>query len=106
MYQHAPQSIKKPKIRVEEEDEDEDTGDIKVGVSERGERYVELGKKKRATVNTFKGACRACRVQNKTHTSVLSTGGKYLDIREFYGDEDDLKPGKKGISLSEEQVRP
>ena len=32
-------------------------------------------------------------------------GGKYLDIREFYGDESDLKPGKKGISLNQEQVR-
>ena len=32
-------------------------------------------------------------------------GGKFLDIREFYGDEDDLKPGKKGISITQEQVR-
>ncbi|KAI0780313.1 RNA polymerase II transcriptional coactivator [Fomes fomentarius] len=64
---------------------DEDTGEVQAGVNERGERYVELGKKRRATVNTFKGV------------------GKYLDIREFYGDEGDLKPGKKGISLSQEQ---
>ena len=32
-------------------------------------------------------------------------GGKYLDIREFYGDDNDLKPGKKGISITQEQVR-
>lgn len=34
----------------------------------------------------------------------LSTGQALIDIREFYGDADDLKPGKKGISLSPEQV--
>ena len=27
-----------------------------------------------------------------------------VDIREFYGDEDDMKPGKKGISLNPEQA--
>ncbi|KAI0744868.1 transcriptional Coactivator p15-domain-containing protein [Earliella scabrosa] len=77
-------SIKKPKAPTPDEDEAEDTGDVHVGVNDRGERYVDLGKKRRATVNTFKG-------------------GKYLDIREFYGDESDLKPGKKGISLNQEQ---
>jgi hypothetical protein len=28
-----------------------------------------------------------------------------VDIREYYGDESDEKPGKKGISLTVEQVR-
>lgn len=27
-----------------------------------------------------------------------------IDIREFYGDEGDEKPGKKGIALNPEQV--
>ncbi|KAI0708196.1 RNA polymerase II transcriptional coactivator, partial [Cerioporus squamosus] len=63
---------------------DEDTGDVDVGVNDRGERYVDLGKKRRATVTTFKGTA-------------------YVDVREFYGDEGDLKPGKKGIMLSQDQ---
>lgn len=52
-----------------------------------GDKYIDLGKKKRATVRSFKGM-------------------PLLDIREFYGQEGDEKPGKKGISLSLEQVRP
>lgn len=46
---------------------------------------VELGKKKRATVSSFKGT-------------------PLLDIREYYGPEGEEKPGKKGISLTLEQV--
>lgn len=50
------------------------------------ELFVELSKKRRATVRVF---------NNKP----------LIDLREFYGDEGDLKPGKKGIALSLEQVR-
>ncbi|KAK0226101.1 transcriptional Coactivator p15-domain-containing protein [Armillaria fumosa] len=49
-----------------------------------GDKYIDLGKKKRATVRSFKGM-------------------PLLDIREFYGQEGEEKPGKKGISLSLEQ---
>ncbi|RDX47078.1 RNA polymerase II transcriptional coactivator, partial [Lentinus brumalis] len=63
---------------------DEDTGDVNVGVNERGEKFVDLGKKRRATVTTFKGAV-------------------YVDVREFWGDDGDLKPGKKGIMLGKDQ---
>ncbi|KAG5651875.1 hypothetical protein H0H81_007095 [Sphagnurus paluster] len=49
-----------------------------------GDKYVELGKKKRATVRNFKGV-------------------PLLDIREFYGADGDENPGKKGISLNLEQ---
>lgn len=52
----ASQSIKKPKMFAANPPND-DTGDAKIGVNERGERFIELGKKRRATVNTFKGAC-------------------------------------------------
>ncbi|KAH6913981.1 transcriptional Coactivator p15-domain-containing protein [Coprinopsis sp. MPI-PUGE-AT-0042] len=49
-----------------------------------GDGYIDLGKKKHATVRVFKGM-------------------PLIDIREFYGDGNDLKPGKKGISLTIEQ---
>lgn len=35
----------------------------------------------------------------------MEKGMTLVDIREYYGDEDDEKPGKKGISLTVEQVR-
>ena len=58
----------------------------KILVTNSGEQYIDLGKKKRVTVRSFKG-------------TVL------LDIREYYGADDQEKPGKKGISLTLEQVR-
>jgi len=52
--------------------------------SSEGDKYIDLGKKKRATVRSFKDI-------------------PLLDIREFYGAGSDEKPGKKGISLTLEQ---
>ncbi|KAF8630655.1 hypothetical protein AX15_002805 [Amanita polypyramis BW_CC] len=49
-----------------------------------GESYFDIGKKKRITVSMFKGQ-------------------PLIDIREFYGDEGQEKPGKKGIALTIEQ---
>jgi Transcriptional Coactivator p15 (PC4) len=57
----------------------------KVLMTNTGEKYIDLGKKKRAAVREFKGAV-------------------FLDIREYYGADDQEKPGKKGISLTLEQV--
>ncbi|KAK7472587.1 hypothetical protein VKT23_000700 [Stygiomarasmius scandens] len=57
---------------------------VKVLKTPEGDKYIDLGKKKRATVRSFKGKV-------------------FLDIREFYGNDGDEKPGKKGISLSSEQ---
>ena len=49
-----------------------------------GDVYFELAAKRRVTVRKFKGTT-------------------LIDIREFWEDSGDLKPGKKGISLSVEQ---
>ncbi|RPD73789.1 RNA polymerase II transcriptional coactivator, partial [Lentinus tigrinus ALCF2SS1-7] len=73
-----------------------DTGDADVGVNERGERYVDLGKKKRATARPYDSLFGLRQL-------IPITGGLYLDVREFWGDEGDLKPGKKGIMLNKEQ---
>ncbi|KDQ53503.1 hypothetical protein JAAARDRAFT_96238, partial [Jaapia argillacea MUCL 33604] len=62
-----------------------DDGDgVTVLTTNDGDQYVDLGKKKRATVRSFKG-------------------NTFVDIREFFGEEGDQKPGKKGISLSYDQ---
>ncbi|KAJ8587451.1 RNA polymerase II transcriptional coactivator, partial [Rhizopogon salebrosus TDB-379] len=62
-----------------------DDNDVKVFTNPEGERYVDLGQKKRVTVREFKGKV-------------------FVDIREFYGkDAEDEKPGKKGISLNPDQ---
>lgn len=62
------------------------SGDIAIHITADGEKYIDLGKKKRATVRSFKGTA-------------------LVDIREFYGADGAEKPGKKGISLTQEQVR-
>lgn len=87
--QKQSKTVKKPKIDVSEVDEASNEGTtshkgVPVLTNAEGENYVNLGKKKRATVRVFKG-------------KVL------VDIREYFGPDDDEKPGRKGISLSPEQ---
>jgi len=57
---------------------------ITVHTNPEGEKFLDLGKKKRAVVRSFKGI-------------------HLLDIREYYGAEGQEKPGKKGISLTIDQ---
>ncbi|KAF7783126.1 hypothetical protein Agabi119p4_2502 [Agaricus bisporus var. burnettii] len=57
------------------------TSSASVHKSVEGDKYIDLGKKKRATVRSFKDI-------------------PLLDIREFYGTGSEEKPGKKGISLT------
>lgn len=61
------------------------SGDVVIHSTPDGDKYVDLGKKKRATVRSFKGAT-------------------LVDIREFYSADGGEKPGRKGISLTLEQV--
>lgn len=58
---------------------------MKVETAADGEKYVQLGGKKRVSVSTFKKAV-------------------YVNIREYYMAGDEEKPGKKGITLQKEQV--
>jgi len=58
---------------------------LQIHTNTEGNKYIDLGKKRRAVVRSFKGM-------------------SLLDIREYYGTEGDEKPGKKGISLQLEQV--
>ncbi|KAL4073964.1 transcriptional Coactivator p15-domain-containing protein [Scleroderma yunnanense] len=78
-------TVKKPKIgAVEDNGESSNHAEARILTNAEGEKYVDLGKKRRATVRTFKGKV-------------------FLDIREYFGPDDDEKPGKKGISLALEQ---
>ncbi|KAJ3724515.1 transcriptional Coactivator p15-domain-containing protein [Lentinula raphanica] len=99
--------IKKPKITMnynsesEQEDEEQEEQPKKKGKSKlvsssssktpsvqknsEGDKFISLGKNRRATVRSFKGST-------------------FVDIREFYGDsEESMKPGKKGITLTPDQ---
>ncbi|TFK75416.1 PC4-domain-containing protein [Pluteus cervinus] len=62
----------------------ETNGGVTIRSDADGNKYVELGKKRRGTVRSFKGST-------------------FLDIREFYEASGESKPGKKGITLSQEQ---
>ncbi|KAG8838128.1 Transcriptional coactivator [Serendipita sp. 400] len=70
--------------------EEKEINGVKYKVSPEGESYVELGGKsrRRLTIREFRGAT-------------------LIDIREFYEDKSsgEMKPGKKGISLSVDEWR-
>ncbi|KAF9049776.1 transcriptional Coactivator p15-domain-containing protein [Panaeolus papilionaceus] len=76
--------IKKPKFSSSKQEPQDSGSDGMVKVNGEGDKYIDLGKKKRAVVRSFKGMA-------------------LLDIREYYGAEGEEKPGKKGISLSLDQ---
>ncbi|KAF8210304.1 transcriptional Coactivator p15-domain-containing protein [Mycena galopus ATCC 62051] len=78
-----PTKYSKDTTKTKAEDSD---AECTVEVSSDGEKFINLGKNKRATVRSFKGTT-------------------LLDIREFYVDKEsgESKPGKKGISLTVEQ---
>ncbi|KAH8929515.1 PC4-domain-containing protein [Atractiella rhizophila] len=80
-------SKKKVDSEQEEESETEPQGsskDVKVKKNKDGKPYVELGKLRRVTASSFRGK-------------------ESIDIREYYEKDGDVLPGRKGISLSQEQ---
>jgi len=84
--QPPPKTVKKPRISSPSDGSNADSEDAKLKLQKNseGDMYVDLGKKKRISVRTFKGMT-------------------LVDIREYYGSDGDEKPGKKGISLTVEQ---
>ena len=93
-----------PRISLQSDDGNADSEDTvtKLQKNGDGERYVDLGKKKRVTVRTFKGDPSSFLYVLIAH---MEKGMTLVDIREYYGNEGDEKPGKKGISLTVDQVR-
>ncbi|KAF7288671.1 Activated RNA polymerase II transcriptional coactivator [Mycena chlorophos] len=78
-------TVKKPKLAEKEKDSKKKG---KKEAAKEEDKFVDLGKNKRVSVSTFKN-------------TVL------VDIREFYKDKetDEMKPGRKGISLTLEQYQ-
>lgn len=93
-------SSEKKRPRTEEKEEEEEAAAAPAAETEKkkkeeeevkgtagadGSTVFELGSKRRLVVKTFKGR-------------------RYVDLREWYTDDGgELKPGKKGISLTPEQ---
>ncbi|EPT04978.1 hypothetical protein FOMPIDRAFT_85531 [Fomitopsis schrenkii] len=76
---------KKPvQFKAASPEESEGDSGIVVKTNNEGDKYVDLGRKRRATVRAFKGK-------------------PLLDIREYYGQEGDENPGKKGIALNQDE---
>ncbi|EKE39180.1 hypothetical protein ENUP19_0317G0087 [Entamoeba nuttalli] len=91
---HKDKKEIKKKAKKEEEDsssEEEEKVSKKKAKKEKkeelklpfeGDKYVQLGERKYVRLNQFKGT-------------------KYIDVREFYERDGELKPGQKGISLKD-----
>ncbi|KAF9650902.1 hypothetical protein BDM02DRAFT_3092295, partial [Thelephora ganbajun] len=80
------------------------TADGEVKTNEEGDKYVDLGRKRRATVRVFKGtSLRSNTVRQNRDDTDHRPGIPLIDIREYFDSGKDQKPGKKGISLKLEE---
>lgn len=95
-----------PRISLQGDEDDMESEDVQTNLlkNSEGDMYVDLGKKKRVTVRSFKGKPHLL-ISRRVNYSLSGKGSTLVDIREYYVSEGDEKPGKKGISLNVEQVR-
>lgn len=83
----APAKAEKPKpqpSKKQKKGKESATADGGVKTNEEGDKYIDLGRNRRATVRVFKG-------------------NPLIDIREYFDSGGEKKPGKKGISLKPEE---
>jgi hypothetical protein len=81
----VPESDEETVAEPKSDEAEETSSKLSPRKNKDNEYYFDIGKNRRVTVRKFKGNC-------------------YVDIREFYEDENgEKRPGKKGISLSTEQ---
>lgn len=83
------------------------TADGEVKTSGEGDKYVDLGRNRRATVRVFKGMSfrLADAIWQSRNDVNHRPGTPLIDIREYFGSGEEQKPGKKGISLKVEEVK-
>lgn len=95
-----------PRISLQDDEDDTESDGVQTNLlkNSEGDMYVDLGKRKRVTVRSFKGKPHLP-IYGRVDYSLSGKGSTLVDIREHYEFEGNEKPGKKGIALNVEQVR-
>jgi hypothetical protein len=104
--------IRDSKRRRHDDDDDENSSDEDVKSSRMSSKQKEKGKEKEKPKGKEADSRKRDRSEKPDHWDLgqkkrvsinVFRGKTLIDIREYYEDEGELKPGKKGISLTKEQ---